>query len=448
MKLFKNFARVAKKFPNNIAMVCENENITYQDSIVKIKQIASVFDGYKKRSVTLFLPKSINLLLFQLAVNRSDNVFTNVDIHTPVRRLENIVNQNESHWIVTATDVDISKFENINMREALRTQYFIVWETDFDRVYEKDVTHIYFSSGSTGEPKGILLNDLPIYSVVRQQAAMLGVNSRSAFAWLLSPSFDASLSDIYLTLLSGATLHICTFDQTKVKTLEKYFNDHAVSHSDLSPSIMHLLNFEKLNTLKGVIFGGEIGNQDVIKRKAKQVMMFNAYGPTEATICTSLKKVDDNWTVENIGKPFKGVEYLIDDDGELHIAGSHLCIRYNKEQINKEKFYTIKRKRFYKTSDIVECINGEFYFKGRKDRQFKKNGILISPEEIEKVAIKCGANMAICKKEQKVTLYYIGELTKEQLKAKMNEYLNENMLPTLFEKRETFEKNINGKIKL
>jgi len=445
MILFNTFHKTAKKYPDNTALVHHQSKLTYKDCLLLIDKLCLLLKDDHNYSATIFLPKNEYAILWQLALNKSQNVFTSVDALTPHERILDIINQNQSKWLITAPDIDTSLLNGFNI--AFSCESFILWSTQYSARY-KDVTHIYFSSGSTGKPKGIYLNDAPIPEVVIAQAKQLGVGPGSHFAWLLSPSFDASLSDIYLTLFSGATLHICDFAQNKVKTLRDYFCTNSITHSDISPSVLPLLNINDFPSLKGVIFGGEVGNELVIKEWAKRIKMFNAYGPTETTICSSFKAVDDNWTSDNIGQPLPGVEYIINEDNELHIGGSHVCIGYNQESLNLAKFYEKDGRRLYKTGDLVKRVGDDYFFLGRKDRQFKHNGVLISPEEIEKTALKHGCKEALCKKEEKFTLYYTGDLTAFELRAKLSLSLNKNMLPVVIEAVKELPKNINGKVKI
>lgn len=445
MILFNTFQKTAEQYPDNIALVHHDRRLTYKGCLPLIDKLCLLLEGSRDYSATIYLPKNEHAILWQLALNKSGNVFTSVDTSTPTERLLDIISQNQSKWLITAPDVDTPLLNGFNI--AFSCAEFILWSTQHSARY-KDVTHIYFSSGSTGKPKGIYLNDSPIPEVVLAQARLLGISPDSHFAWLLSPSFDASLSDIYLTLFSGATLHICDFAQNKVKTLRDYFCANNITHSDISPSVLSLLNINNFPSLKGAIFGGEVGNELVIKEWAKRIKMFNAYGPTETTICSSFKAVDENWTSDNIGQPLPGVEYIINEDNELHIGGSNVCIGYNQDNLNLAKFYEKDGKRFYKTGDLVKRIGDDYFFLGRKDRQFKHNGVLISPEEIEKTALKNGCKEALCKKEDKFILYYTGEITSSELRENLSLSLNKNMIPVIIQAVEELPKNINGKVKL
>lgn len=176
--------------------------------------------------------------------------------------------------------------------------------------------------------------------------------------------------------------------------------------------------------------------------------MFNAYGPTETTICSSLKKVDDTWTANNIGNPLLHNKFYISSKNELYISGPNLCIGYLNEKLNIEKFFIKNGIRFYKTGDLVEYKNNEYYFLGRIDRQFKHNGVLISPEEIEYNAKLAGCIEAQCKKTDTFILLYQGQLTEKDLRSFLEKKLTQQMIPNLLIKVDSFETNLNGKIKI
>lgn len=450
-ELYSQFKKNSNLYPNNIAIIFNNKKYTYLDCEKTIEELSNSFNVFKNKAIIIYIKKSEYSVLLQLAINKSGNVFVMVDENTPLLRLLEIVNQVNPKWIITDKNkTSLNNIEEYHLVSNNINPDLICYEPHHHKepnLYNNEVTHLFFSSGSTGKPKGILLNDKPVVSVTLQQAQLIHFNDKSSFAWLLSPGFDASLSDIYLTLFSGGTLHICDFPQTKIKQLMTYFNNNKITHSDLSPAILHLINPKNLPYLHTIIFGGEIANEKVIHSFSKLKHMYNAYGPTETTICSSMKKVDDKWTSNNVGKPLNKVLYKITENKELHIGGEHLSIGYNINSLNEEKFYIENGITYYKTGDLFSInMNGDYLYLGRLDRQFKYNGILISPEEIENIFIRLGCSKALCKLEDKINLYYVGNITSEDLRKKINDILPINMIPHNFIKVDNFNYNINGKM--
>lgn len=462
--LYDIFKNVAKKYSHNNALFFEDDFLTYEEVIKKVEQYSVLIEQEKSynNSFLIYCTKSFHSILWQLACNKTQTIFINADINTPIDRLSHIINTTTPAWILTDNNEDLSSLgyiKNHIIDNAILWYCLPVFNKSLllQDKYKDSITHIYFSSGSTGKPKGILLNDKPISNVVIQQAKQISLTPSSKFAWLLSPSFDASLSDIYSTLLSGSCLYICNFKMNQLKTLYSYFNSHGITHSDLSPSVLNLLNPKLFSTLKSVIFGGEVANENVIKSWVKSgINMFNAYGPTETTICSSLKQVDQYWTSNNIGKPLDGVIYYIENldqnssiYSELYISGNHLALGYDQDVLNTKKFITNNNILYYKTGDLVSLnIDGDYLFQGRIDRQFKYNGILISPEEIENYCLQAGCSEVLCKLEEKITLYYSGAINYDQLKKNLTSKLPSSMIPQKWIQMDNLKKNINGKIQL
>lgn len=429
----------------NTSLVCNERKYSYDELINEILFLQTIFKD-KNKSGLIYLPKNEHLIFFMLALNASNNIFTSLDINTPKERVFEIISQLKSKWIISLED-----FSSLGFKMIKDNENYKIWQNEYNLSYDDNISHIYFSSGSNGKPKGILLSPKPLINVVTQQSKITNLTLNKKFAWILSPSFDASLSDIYSSFLAGAELHICDFAQNKIKTLISYFKINKITHTDISPSVLFLLQDKLLDpklSLESIIFGGEVAHEDTIKTLSKNINMFNAYGPTETTICSSLKKVDDTWTANNIGNPLLHNKFYISSKNELYISGPNLCIGYLNEKLNIEKFFIKNGIRFYKTGDLVEYKNNEYYFLGRIDRQFKHNGVLISPEEIEYNAKLAGCIEAQCKKTDTFILLYQGQLTEKDLRSFLEKKLTQQMIPNLLIKVDSFETNLNGKIKI
>lgn len=451
--LYQQFLKTASALPQNNAIFYDYKYYSYDEILNIINHYSRYLEEYTHQCFLIYCSKSIHNIAWQLACNKTANIFINADINTPLSRIDHMLQVTEPTWILTDPDVNLTIYQ-YQVIEQINSA--VLWKKiePSSINFNQQVTHIYFSSGSTGIPKAILLNDFPIIDVVLAQADMINLNSNSCFAWLLSPSFDASLSDIYSTLLSGACLYICEFKMNQIKTLYQYFNDHNITHTDLSPSILAILKPHLLPTLKAVIFGGEIAKEDIIKEwHDHDINMFNAYGPTETTICSSLKKVDHYWTANNVGKPLKGVFYHLalneNNIHELHISGTHLAIGYDQSILNDLKFYMKDNIRYYITGDLFTIDNeGDYLFMGRVDRQFKYNGILISPEEIENYCMQAGCVEVLCKLEDKLTVYFSGNMDTNTIKDFVSKKIPSNMLPQKWVAVDSLTKNINGKVQL
>jgi non-ribosomal peptide synthetase component F len=456
MHLIAAFRAVVALNPNGMAVVGPDATYTFRQALERIDELSLHLGGRKHESVLIIGPKNCDTVLWQLACNQAGKVFIPCDTATPAARVALVVRRTGPGWIVADVDRDFGDAGYQLVREVGSHR---LWHRDNPREYDAHVSHVIFSSGSTGEPKAILLPDAPVVEVVLAQAAQLGVGPGSRLAWLLSPSFDASLSDIYATLLAGATLHVCSFGLNSVKTLQAYFTQHHITHSDLPPSVLHLLDPGDFPFMRAVVFGGELASETAVRAwVAKGKKLFNAYGPTEATICSSLREVDGTWTATNVGRPLPGVEYLLrtatsilsgapGDRGELVIAGPHLAVGYDSVEMTTQRFIDTGPRRCYLTGDLVEIDGrGEYHFLGRVDRQMKHHGVLLCPEEIEMLAQRAGCSEARIRLQGKrLVLHYSGPITPAELKTALSEALHPSSVPHRYCRFDALPKSITGK---
>lgn len=238
------------------------------------------------------------------------------------------------------------------------------------------------TSGSTGRPKIVEVGHDGIVPVLDAQIAAFDVDATARVLWMLSPAFDASLSDIGTALLAGATLVVAP-QLDGVASLEALLDRRAITHVDLPPALLPLLAHAP-KSLRTIVIGGEVCPAPAVRAWAERVRLVNVYGPTEATICTSLCRCDASWDAARIGEPLPDVRYDV-VDGELRIAGIALARGYRgRPDLTARRFVVDDGVRWYMTGDRVRVLpDGGLAFVGRIDRQLKVAGKLVAPEEIE-----------------------------------------------------------------
>ncbi|MBK6807462.1 MAG: AMP-binding protein [Sandaracinaceae bacterium] len=231
------------------------------------------------------------------------------------------------------------------------------------------------------------------------EAFALGPASRSLF--LLGLAFDASLSDIGTALLAGATLVLeddeaCAPSRVLVTAAQR-----GVTYADIPPAYLAHLDADALPAcLTTLVVGGEVAPPQEVRRLAERVALFNVYGPTEATICTSLGRCDAAWSRPLLGQPIAGNTYevvsregLPAGEGELLIAGPGLALGYHlDDELTAQRFVARAGRRWYRTGDVVRRHpDGEWEFRGRVDRQLKLRGQRVAPEQVEGALLRTGA---------------------------------------------------------
>ncbi len=260
-----------------------------------------------------------------------------------------------------------------------------------------DLAYIVFTSGSTGKPKGVAVEHRGYVPMLAAQVEAFQLDSHSRSLFYLSLAFDASLSDIGTILMAGGSLVIeSDLHRLSVRELMQRISERQVTYADLPPAVMTHAARQHLQApacLQTVVVGGEVCPLETARYWASRLRLVNVYGPTEATICSSLTVVQvDNWTVGSIGNPIAGSKYHIERfaaenpaEGELWISGPGLARGYWDDiPLTDKKFVSREGQRWYRTGDRVAISSqGEVIFKGRLDRQFKLQGKLIEPAEIE-----------------------------------------------------------------
>ncbi len=248
------------------------------------------------------------------------------------------------------------------------------------------LAYTIYTSGSTGAPKGVMIEHRGITSFLKAQIGAFETTVESRSLFYLSILFDAAISDIGVALLSGACLVIPPENMTRDgAALVKFIRERRITHMDVPPSLLKAIDRDDMpESLKTIIIGGEVCPPDIVRQWIEKFRVVNVYGPTEATVCTSLCVCGKAWDKPLVGDPLPGISYVILED-ELYIGGIGLARGYLKQpELTAEKFIQYHGERLYKTGDRVRRhTDGTLEFLGRIDRQFKLRGQLVEPGEIE-----------------------------------------------------------------
>lgn len=269
-------------------------------------------------------------------------------------------------------------------------------------VIPEQLAYVIFTSGSTGQPKGGLLEHRGLSNMAQAHAQEFGVGPGSRVLQFSSLSFDASVHEIFMTLVSGGTLCLAQREQMAPgKELVELLQQRRITNVLLPPTALAQLPEADLPDLQTLIAGGERCPAALVKRWGQRRDFFNAYGPTESTVTATIWKCDSEddvdppigrarpgaelWNLSNDGTPV-----ALGEVGELHVSGIGLARGYlNRPELTAERFITKSlsgqgNQRLYRTGDLVrEREPGVFDFVGRADRQVKVRGFRIELDEIE-----------------------------------------------------------------
>lgn len=354
------------KASDAVAIRDNGRDVTYAEMMGRA---AALGDKLKAQGVTAETPvglkieKSAEYIIALLAVWHAGGAFVPLPPSLPYERAKFII-----------ADAGISHFitrEDVTAETAAPAPFAALSDT---------LAYIIYTSGSTGKPKGVMVEHRGLINLFTAQAEAFVMTKDSRSLFMLSVNFDASVSDIGVALYAGATLVIDDGD----KPLPQILRDNAITHVDMPPSLLKsLLPEEMPEILRTIVIGGEACPPETVRAFVKKCRVVNVYGPTEATVCTSLNICDKNWSKPLIGQPLPEVEYAV-IDGELCIGGNMLARGYvNLPALTADKFIVRNGKRLYRTGDSVRETPHGIEFLGRIDRQFKLRGQLVEPDEVE-----------------------------------------------------------------
>lgn len=349
-----------------------------------------------KTPVIVYGHKSIYMLATFLACSFAGIPYVPLDKSIPEKRKEEIIKEINPKIIIDES------IENI-----MKKQYY----KDINEILMKDndIYYIIYTSGSTGKPKGGMITYKNLKSCLNWLMDICKLENGTILNQA-NFSFDLSVADIYLSLLTKSKHFIIDRDTQKdYSVLFKRLNKSNANLAVMTPSFAELLLIDKtfnknlmLNLNKILFCGDRLSNKTVQKlyERFDNIKIINSYGPTECTFAVTSINIDKNYINEElpIGYPKKDVEIIIVDDelekvkdgvdGEILILGESVSNGYVDKNLNKNKFIKYNHKNAYCTGDIGYIKDGKLYYKCRKDKQIKYKGYRIELADIENTISK------------------------------------------------------------
>ena len=347
-----------------------------------------------REKIVVYGHKQIYMIASFLACSFAGITYVPIDESVPVGRKNSIIEQVKPKFIID------NNIENIMQKKEFK---------DISKVYmrDNDIYYIIFTSGSTGEPKGVQITYENLKSCMNWLEDITNINKNDIILNQANFSFDLSVADIYLALITGSKHYILERDVQRnyIQLFEELKNSNS-SFAVMTPSFADLLLIDKafndklMPNLKQILFCGEMLNKKTVSNlysRFKDIKIINCYGPTECTFAVTSGIILNDEDI-SIGFPKKDVEIFILDEngkeveeneiGEIIIAGASVGKGYLKSDLNKNVFINYKNMKAYCTGDLGFKKNNQIFYVGRKDKQVKYKGYRIELLEIEKIINK------------------------------------------------------------
>ncbi|MFD6859888.1 non-ribosomal peptide synthase/polyketide synthase [Rhodococcus sp. NPDC060090] len=362
--------------------------------------------------VALALPRSIDSVTAVWATTRSGATFVPVDPTYPPERIEFMLTDSAATVGITDTahrgavpdTVDWIVLDSGEVRADL-TARDTTAITDRDRPVPLRPDHgayLIYTSGSTGRPKGVTVTHRGLADLAAEEHDHLLVEPGSRVSHLASPSFDASIFEMMMALSAGASLVIVPPGVYGGDDLAAALRAHRVDHAFITPTALASLDPAQVPDLQVLLVAGEACPPELVDRWADGHRMIDAYGPTEATIMTSLTDPLRAGQPVTIGRPSRGFRSLVLDarlrpvaigvPGELYVAGPGLARGYHaRPDLTAGRFVADpcgRGERMYRTGDVVRWVGDpagrvELEYVGRADFQVKIRGFRVELGEID-----------------------------------------------------------------
>jgi amino acid adenylation domain-containing protein len=515
-ELLQNYAATqARLRPEATAVVGDNETLTYRQLNERSNQLAHMIReaGCQRGDrVCLFVDKTPAAIVAMHAILKADCAYVPVDISSPAKRVIRILNSCEPRMILAdgsarkllddifadggPRQVSIGSLSDETLagnhfQSCLDARSAARMSTN-DHTYANcptDAAHILFTSGSTGEPKGVVITHENVTHFVNWGNSLFQMGPEDRVSSHSPLHFDLSTFDIYGTLSVGAQLHLVSPTLNLVPTkLAQFIRDAKLTQWFSVPSALtHMVQFDAIGhgdfpDLKRLLWCGEVLPTPTLihlMERMPHVEFTNLYGPTEATIASSFYSVTDcPPSVRDripIGRACAGEQLLVLDSefqpaspgqtGELYISGIGLSPGYWRDPDKTASAFVFRsddqgqQQRIYKTGDLASTDeDGLVYFLGRSDTQIKSRGYRIELGEIEAAfnAIDLVQNCAIVAIPSQgfegtaVCCAYVpkngSSVSPADLRKQAVQLLPNYMLPGRWKQLSQLPKNPNGKI--
>ncbi|MFL9459672.1 non-ribosomal peptide synthase/polyketide synthase [Scytonema tolypothrichoides VB-61278_2] len=491
------FEEQVRRTPNAVAVVYENQQLTYWELNCRANQLAHYLRSLGVGAdalVGLCVERSIEMVVGLLGILKAGGAYVPLDPTYPQERLAYMLNDSQVRVLLSQEKLLAELPEHGACVVCLDTD----WESISTRSKDNptsdsianNLAYVIYTSGSTGKPKGVLVNHSNVTRLFAATEAWYKFNSDDVWTMFHSYAFDFSVWEIWGALLYGGRLVVVpylvtrspeSFYQLLCQEKVTVLNQTPSAFRQLIQAEQSMITTRELN-LRLVIFGGEalelLSLQPWFERHGDtRPQLVNMYGITETTVHVTyrpLSKADLHSTASVIGRPIPDLQvYVLDEHlqpvpigvgGEMYVGGEGVTCGYlNRPELTQQRFISHPfsknpQARLYKTGDKARYLpNGELEYLGRIDNQVKVRGFRIELGEIEALLAThrdVWENVVVVREDEpgdkRLVAYVVSQqeqsLTTPELRRFLSNQLPSYMVPSAFVQLASLPLTANGKI--
>mmetsp|Transcript_36788 Transcript_36788/g.59465 ORF Transcript_36788/g.59465 Transcript_36788/m.59465 type:complete len:4129 (+) Transcript_36788:1953-14339(+) len=462
--IHQTFESQVLRAPLDTALVFEGFEMTFKQLNERANALAArLVELECGEFVALYLDRGFDMYVSILGVLKAGAAYVPISPEFPTERTTFILEQTGATVVVTQ-DNYLRRFASLDVTPLVATSVETGCKNVSVDVSPSALAYVIFTSGTSGKPKGVMVTHLNVLDLMASQAKLFALDRIKSVLAFSAYVFDASVWELFVSLCYGHTIVIANEEERKdAGLLTKLMNKYAVKLATIPPALVETMSVDCLASLEYLVLAGEASKVQTMSALTDICNVYNAYGPTEITVCSSAHMFQPGDLATNIGGPLANTQlYVLDScghvapigvPGELLVGGPGVAKGYlGRPDLTSERFVLSGDTTLYKTGDLVRWLaNGELEFLGRNDSQVKIRGFRIELGEVE------GALISLSAIQQAVVVPHDGTLvayvvSSEQgldgngIRDALVEQLPSYMIPSKVMFLDEIPRTINGKV--
>ena len=423
LSIIKCFEKMVHHFPETTAVVCGDLRISYVFLDAMAEKIARslLLRGLRpEEPVGLCFDRDIYLVAGMLGILKAGAAYLPLDNSWPHHRKMQIIQDAGLRFLISnrCSEFSGSGITTLSIEKIIEESVTDNGFVDFPEVYPENLAYILYTSGTTGNPKGVMIEHASVLNYIHAFGELAPISAPFNGSCICPVVFDVSVWEIFSVLCTGGTLHLLQTDHIlNIPSFVQYFIKYNIQSAYISPGMLSdLADAFKIKSpqfpIQRMLVGVESilqGSLQKFRNLSASIRIINGYGPTEATIsCTFFVfNTSENPQLKTpIGQAINGYQiYIVSSDfypvdsgkkGEILVGGKGLARAYlNDAGLTAQKFIVSQipgseGQRLYRTGDMGwEMADGNIVFEGRIDNQLKIRGYRVEPGDVEAALLNC-----------------------------------------------------------